>query len=131
MGNRVQIKPSHVENHDRLESLLVTEAAGSLAERLALRVDAVGGGVGKPRSKYTLRLGIQFNLGERPRLPKFPHMLVEIGFLHDAPPFTPFWRWFGGGVYDALLPTEIPEGPSSSLRHDQNARECRAVPHLL
>jgi hypothetical protein len=31
-------------------------------------------------------------------------MLVEIGILHDSPPF-------GGQVYHALLPTEIPEGP--------------------
>ena len=31
VGNRVQTEPSHVVKHDRLESLLVTEAAGSLA----------------------------------------------------------------------------------------------------
>jgi hypothetical protein len=36
-------------------------------------------------------------------------MLVEIGILHDSPPF-------GGQVYHALLPTEIPQGPIISAK---------------
>ena len=50
-----------------------------------------------------LRLDIQLNLRDRPWFPKSQHMLIEIGILHDSPPF-------GGRVYRALLPTEIPEG---------------------
>jgi hypothetical protein len=56
---------------------------------------------------HPLRLNIQFDLRDRPRFSKPQYMLVEIGILHDSPPF-------GGQVYHALLPTEIPEGPCNT-----------------
>jgi len=64
---------------------------------------------------HSLRLNIHLDLTDRPRFSKTQYMLIEIGILHDSPPFTRLWRRFGGQVYHALLPTEIPQGPKNSF----------------
>jgi len=102
-----------MEKNDRWESLVVAKAEGSLPEGFDRGVDAPGGGVGAPRSKHPPRLDIQLNPRDRPRLSNSRVMLAAMGIIRSSHPFTRLWRWFGGEVYHALLPTEIPEGPNS------------------